>query len=439
MRKLLFSFVLSCVFFSLNALNVSYSPATLSCGTTVVTATFDCAFNGAIFMTATGGADFDTDPPIFTAVNGSFTFNVIIEPGDATTITLSANILSSDLPCATGANSQASSTISHDCIPPPNDNCANATFIPLTQSSCNLTSNPTNNQSVSGTVPSCSIAGYVDLWYTFTANNSTVSIFLGNLPGTFARYGVYESCGGAEVGCGFYLQNGAAQMITNLTLNQDYIVQIQTISSQSGSGINQEVCFFSETAQSNTVPVIIEKFDVTKINDSQINCNFTLSRSYDLEHLELQKRSDNNTFYSTIYTDVSQGDDVEQFQFIDRDIDGDNRYYYRLKTVDLDGKILFSDVKSVDTYITENESVIRVFPNPTSSGAVISLPVTGDAEVNIWIQTLEQKKSTHFIVNAILGVADQRINVPRDFLSTGLNILVIQIGDKVYREKLIHI
>ncbi len=421
--------------FSLNALSVSYSPSTLSCGTTVVTATFDCAFSGSVFMSASGGADFDTDPPIYTATNGTLTFNLIIEPGDATTITLSANILSSDLACATGSNNQTNATVSHDCIPPPNDNCVNATFVPITQASCVLTENQTANQTVSGTVPSCSISGYVDLWYTFTANNTTVSMFLGNLPGSFARYGVYESCGGTEKGCGFYLQNGAAQMISGLTIGEDYVVQIQTISSASG-GI-QEVCFFSQTSQNSTVPVIIESFTVENIDNKDVQCNFTISSSFDLEHVEVQRRSDQNTFFSTVYSDISHGSDLEDYEFTDHDIEAGNRYYYRLKTFDLDGKVIFSEVKSVHCNKGNKESDIRLYPNPSNTGAYVELPRLKNEPVHIWIQTVDSKKLVH-VVQEGTGSSDNNIfYIPENILQSGLNIVIVRIGDDIYREKLI--
>lgn len=99
--------------------------------------------------------------------------------------------------------------ISGPGVPPTNDNCAGAiTVVPASSSStCSGLSGNTTFATVSSTsTPTCAL-GYPEVWYSFTATDTSMTFQASNLGGgsTFVGYAVYSGTCGAltELGCDF--------------------------------------------------------------------------------------------------------------------------------------------------------------------------------------------------------------------------------------------
>lgn len=236
--------------FQMYCLSVSPSPSMLSCGTTTVTFTFDCSFNGTVLVNNSNSGVSFSGATVKSVTAGSLTFDVNVNSNAATSFSLNFVIIGSDNISCANVNDSANAAFTHDCILPPNNDCANAAVLNISTSSCTASIFATNNSSSSGSTPSCSVSGYNDLWYTFNANNDTVNLEIPNVPGTVGFYALYDDCpssGGAELQCSIIIpaSTGTSFELLGLNVGSDYI--IQTLFLPGNSGQDQEICIHSTT------------------------------------------------------------------------------------------------------------------------------------------------------------------------------------------------
>lgn len=75
------------------------------------------------------------------------------------------------------------------------------------------------------------------------------------------------------------------------------------------------------------------------------------------------QRSENGVDFKDHSWVASRGENVKNYSLIDRDVEANQRYYYRLKMVDMDETFTISSVKTAMVERSE-ETSITVFPNP---------------------------------------------------------------------------
>lgn len=256
MKRLLFLLFSFCFLSTnqLSALSVSANSTTLNCGTNNITFTFDCGFSGSVLINGTTtGVSFPglSGPPfIETVTNGVIDIDIDIAASAPTSFTVSFIVLSSNLGCANN-NDSASEGFTTNCVLPVNDNCATATALTISTNSCTLQTFSTTNGTTAMSNPSCGGGGYHDLWYSFIANNTTVTFEYGDVPGTVGYYGLYGSCGGAELACSIIIPaTGTFSFdLTSLSVGSEYFLQVLYLPGNSGS--DQTVCLHSTTVQSS--------------------------------------------------------------------------------------------------------------------------------------------------------------------------------------------
>ena len=244
----------------LHALNVTADNTSLSCGINPVTFTFDCSFTGSVLVNGSGnGISFSglSGPPyIETVTNGQISFDIEITGSATTNFNISFVVLSTNLGCAMN-NDNVSESFNHDCVLPGNDNCTTAIALPISTNSCNYQSFTTANGTIAASNPSCGGAGYHDLWYSFEANNTTVTFEYGSIPGTVGYYGLYNSCGGSEIDCDIMIPGTGITSFdfSGLTVGNEYRLQLMYLPGNSGS--DQTICLHSSTVETCPENIIV--------------------------------------------------------------------------------------------------------------------------------------------------------------------------------------
>jgi len=244
------------------SLSVTPSITTLSCGPTNITLTFDCAFNGRVLLTTSppSGISYSnvtmTNPPLWDVVNGMINLDVnISNVGSAGNWTISFTVISSDLPCAVSSVDTATTSFSYNCINPVNDFCVDAFPLPLGFNTCNYMNFNTVNTTPSGPVASCDPTSFVDLWYSFYSNNTTVTFEYNQNPGIIAFYAIYDNCpigGGTEVNCGFTTNTSntpGSFTFTVPNLQTQYYLQLRFNPIENGN--DQSFCLHTSTTPSS--------------------------------------------------------------------------------------------------------------------------------------------------------------------------------------------
>ena len=240
------------------ALSVTADITSFSCESKTVKFTFDCPFDGQVWVPVPPpmGISYNNAPsmtaPYWDVVNGEISFDIDVNDiGNAGSWNINFLIISSDTTCAVPIVDQASVTLSYDCLGPPNNDCPTATPISIDFNTCSYVDFDTNNTTASGVATSCHNFTFVDLWYSFYANNTTITFEYLSNPGILAYYTLFSSCpsnGGAELSCDpIFNFSGApgAFTFTVPSINQTYYLQLTYNGVENGT--DQSFCLHSTT------------------------------------------------------------------------------------------------------------------------------------------------------------------------------------------------
>ena len=133
--------------------------------------------------------------------------------------------------------------------PPPNDECVNATVVPVNPlgSNCaSVVSSYTTGATSSYQGNSCGAASDDDdVWFTFTATSTDVSIALQNISGstTDMYHSVWDvSCGSVGSTNAILCSDPNTSTLTGLTIGNTYLVRVYTWSSTPGLSVSFDIC-----------------------------------------------------------------------------------------------------------------------------------------------------------------------------------------------------
>lgn len=382
-------------------LSVTYSPSSLGCGTTTVTGTFDCAFSGSVLLNISGGVVLDEPSAVITVVNGVMSFDLIVDGGDATTFNINGVVLASDDAACAPVNEQFSTSLTHTCILPANNDCSSAQPLSINYLTCSPSSYTTANQTSSGIVPSCGGAGYVDLWYEFVANSSGVTYELVSFPGTISYWGVYDACAGSEVACGFMTTFGSnLASITGLTANSTYKLQVLSLASAAGG--TQTLCLY------NNVTVAIEDVELSVTNRTHFNSLY-FNSTKEVSNYEVQRKVNSQLEFQSIGEVKTEGAHEHEFSYDDHDIVELGTYTYRLKLIDDNGFVSYSNVVSTRN-LNHKPLSLSVYPNPCKD--LIHFDIGNyEVEGNFSIEILDASLKRVLIVHDYHTIEKQSFDV----------------------------
>ena len=140
--------------------------------------------------------------------------------------------------------------------------------------------------------------------------------------------------------------------------------------------------FTTNSLVNGVVPVEIISFDVNLDQDHKyIMLDWIVGKEINVDKYVIQKSFDGSVWDEIGEISAVNSPSHRELSFRDRDLFIKNyNYYYRIKIMDRDGSIEYSDIESV--YLDEhvNKSKITIFPNPFTSG--IHLNVSGVEFIN---------------------------------------------------------
>lgn len=107
-------------------------------------------------------------------------------------------------------------------------------------------------------------------------------------------------------------------------------------------------------------------------NQNQVHVNWQTTNEHHVARFDIESKTSNSDF-KTIASVPTNGDNPLQndYFYLDQltsDIEGEN-IQYRIKMIDLDGKVQYSNTVGLNT---KNVTEVRVFPNPFQNNAIIS-------------------------------------------------------------------
>ena len=249
---------------------------------------------------------------------------------------------------------------------PANDQCPAASSLPL---GCGSSTSASTVGATASFPPACTaIDADDDIWYSFTASSSSMSVSISNA--------VLQTSGNADIGmeviaggcfdytsifCDNNIASGSGvQTVSSLSAGSKYWVRFWT------TGTTSEATFDFCMQDLTVVPVKLSAYSAfcsngfTTINwttTETVNSNsFAIEKSKDGKHFELigSVKTANETAHSYTFTDINQNNEKE---------------FYRLKQIDNNGKTQYFDIITTDC----SKNNVNVYPNPVKDKLTFQL------------------------------------------------------------------
>ena len=139
-------------------------------------------------------------------------------------------------------------------------------------------------------------------------------------------------------------------------------------------------CFSSDTVYINVVlPLTMVNYKLLMNNDKQVLNKWETANEINVSHFNIQ-RSTNGKDFITIGKLNAKGFSYNEYAFTDQ-VPNVGVNYYRIVSVDKDGKISYSEVKQV--VISKEQVAINIYPNPVLQSSWIHIQCKGAKQVVI--------------------------------------------------------
>ncbi len=183
----------------------------------------------------------------------------------------------------------------------------------------------------------------------------------------------------------------------------------------------------------STLPVEFNAFDAYK-NDEGIEVVWSTAAEINSD-LFIVERSKDGEHFDSIATHKGKGNKatLSQYKFIDKHAPK-GHVYYRIKEVDIDGKLSYYNTKSV--YVEEEIAALSVFPNPCESCQSFSVNANRNNINQILIKDQFGKDVADEVFVSYTPGSAMKIDFP-NVLSAGVYYVTIQTNDELITEKLI--
>ena len=187
-----------------------------------------------------------------------------------------------------------------------------------------------------------------------------------------------------------------------------------------GNSGNFAVPRFSTLA---VVPVTLTRFGAT-LQDKDVLIAWNTAGEINSRNFVVE-RSSNGRDFLPVGTITAAGNisTEQQYSFVDRNIDAEaaTTYYYRLKTVDIDGRSAYSAVAVV--HVNSKLMVASIFPNPLNNTGALNILAVEKQQINFRIVNSNGQVIKQGIYNVVKG--NNRFELDIQEMSPGSYFLLL--------------
>jgi hypothetical protein len=162
------------------------------------------------------------------------------------------------------------------------------------------------------------------------------------------------------------------------------------------------------------VPVELTSFTAAAANNSVI-LNWSTATELNNLGFEVQRKLDSDFATIAFVEGAGTTTETREYSYIDNNVPN-GRISYRLKQMDYDGRISYSDVVEIDVNGADDFALAQNYPNPFNPATKIAFNLSADSKVNLSVfDVLGQEVAT--IINSDLAAGVHQV----DFNASGLN------------------
>jgi Secretion system C-terminal sorting domain len=181
------------------------------------------------------------------------------------------------------------------------------------------------------------------------------------------------------------------------------------------------------------LPIELTAFGATKVKQTS-EVKWSAINAVNIHHFEVEKSVDGVRFDTIGKVKAFNVPDTRTYQLTDaKPFSGIN--YYRLKIVEMDGKVIYSKIVSL---IFETDFSANVYPNPMHDDVTISITsdkTNGEAPVVTIFDAIGRQVLNKTIALSSFGTANTTILTNE--LPNGTYILTIKNGETVWHQKMV--
>jgi hypothetical protein len=177
------------------------------------------------------------------------------------------------------------------------------------------------------------------------------------------------------------------------------------------------------------LPVVLTGFTATKQAGSSL-LQWSASQTSGIDHFEIERRTDATGFTpigSVAVTGTSAT--ASSYSFMDNN-PATGADYYRLKMADLDGKITYSEIRSV-SFAADESVAVSIYPNPVADKLHITV-ANSTGEISILVTNTQGQ-----IVRRLESTSGNTMDIPVSDLNKGIYIIEVITDKAKYAREII--
>ncbi len=239
--------------------------------------------------------------------------------------------------------------------------------VPIVANSLRLTVSVGTNAEILGIAPG-SDPRWVELSHTSGTNNTWRLTNIGTMPG---QQNILQACASINLIVKGTVAGGPSVItgtIGYINANNPLLGGQNNASQGNASTANDNSTTSLIVVPAIVTPVTLLNFNGQLVNNSKVNLNWGVATEVNVKDYEVERSSDGNT-WTTIGTVAA----AARSSYGLPDLSPAAKNYYRLKVVDNDGKITYSNIVLITL---KGKSGIVVYPSPSADGN-INVSITG--------------------------------------------------------------
>lgn len=183
----------------------------------------------------------------------------------------------------------------------------------------------------------------------------------------------------------------------------------------------------------NPLPVELTSFDGTCV-DSRVELKWSTATETNNSHFEVEKSNDGAT-WSMIGVVNGSGNSQEtvQYSFVDGEPSGTTAYY-RLKQVDNDGAVNYTNVVSAGCDVVNGTELVNVWDNGTEVQLMVSSTVEGVYDVTLMDA---HSKGMATLRNQQINKGITYLSIPKNSIATGVYMVRMHNASEQFSRKVV--
>ncbi len=234
-----------------------------------------------------------------------------------------------------------------------------------------------------------------------------------------------------------YISSGPMNYTVDDTVWTTYaIVAGDDLAQITDNGFNASVKAYNLGWTQMVVPVELSSFTANVNSNGQVVLNWSTATEINNRMFEIQRKDANNE-YATVGFINGSGTTTEpkEYSFVDKNVNN-GTYTYRLKQLDFDGKVSYSNTVDVNVSGPRTFSLAQNYPNPFNPTTTITYSVPQAGKVKLAIYNLLGQEVA-VLVNGVVSEGSHQVEFNAKSLPSGAYFYKLQGENSVSVKKML--